>query len=157
MQSANALFTLAGFLSLLAFLVMDPLSQHISDRNIALLSLVLGASGFACLLPAWHSGGDDGTLLSPSRFLTGFLLVSTAFPVGKASVVSLYTKMLPSSAQGVGQGVLLAVGAVSRIVGPFCAVLAVGSFWGMIGVFGGATLLFGGCALALVAMRGVIE
>ena len=56
--------------------------------------------------------------------------------------MSLYTKVLPYRLQGGGQGAILAVGAVARIIGPFVAVAV---FWSEMGgwlVFGASAAVF---------------
>ncbi len=56
--------------------------------------------------------------------------------------MSLYTKILPYRYQGGGQGAILAIGAISRILGPFVAVAV---FWTDMGgwfVFGGSAAVF---------------
>lgn len=140
---ANALFTMAGVLALVAFGLLAPLSRVVSDRTLTASSLILGGTGFAVLcspnmLPVW-------------RFLLGFAIISVAFPMGRASTVGLYTKLLPMHAQGTGQGVLLAVGAISRILGPFFAVGAIDSIGGGLVVFGGTAAAFMACLVAMCA------
>lgn len=143
-EEANALFTVAGLVSLagVAFMVIG--TKFLSDRILVLFSLILGMCGYGLLL-----GG--GGHLSQSRFLSGFLLISLAFPVGRAAILSLYTKVLPQKSQGVGQGIILAVGAVARIVGPFWAVRAISSMSGAMLVFGCTALSFAVCAAFVIS------
>lgn len=140
---ANTLFTVAGLLSLLAFALLTPLSRWLSDRALTASSVLLGAVGFVILTSV--------NILPVARFLTGFALISVAFPMGRATTVGLYTKLLPMHAQGTGQGVLLAVGALARIVGPFCAVRAVVDRNGALTVFGATAAAFLACLLGIVA------
>lgn len=56
--------------------------------------------------------------------------------------MSLYTKLLPLKLQRAGQGVILAVGAAARIVGPFWAVCTFYFKFGALLVFGVSALLF---------------
>lgn len=118
-RDANILFTGCGVLSLAAFVGLRAAANRIADRSLLLLSFLLAAAGYALL--------SDRSLLSPSRFLCGFALLSVAFPIGRASCVSLYTKLLRPAQQQRGQGVLLAVGALARIIGPFPAALSLRS------------------------------
>lgn len=71
-----------------------------------------------------------------------FLLISIAFPLGRASVMSLYTKILPFRMQGSGQGAILAVGALARIIGPFAGVGIFMHEYGGVAVFGGTSVMF---------------
>lgn len=79
------------------------------------------------------------------RFLLGFFTISVAFPVGRGTTLSLYTKLLPLKLQGAGQGVILAVGAGARILGPFWAVCAFYFKFGGLLVFGVSAMLFAVC------------
>lgn len=136
---ANALFTFAGVLSLISILVLQMLSRRVSDGHFLLVSFAMAAVGYGLLTVTRDSG----------MFLVGFSLLSVAFPIGRASCVALYTKKLPKQLQHVGQGVLLAVGGVARIVGPFPAALAVEPTRhaaATAGVFGSAAMGFAACA-----------
>lgn len=139
---ANTLFTLAGLLSLLAFALLTPLSRCLSDRALTASSVLLGAVGFVILTSV--------NTLPVARFLAGFALISVAFPMGRATTVGLYTKLLPMRAQGAGQGVLLAAGALARIVGPFCAVRAVVDRNGAPTVFGATAAAFLTCLVGII-------
>lgn len=140
MTSADALFTAASVLTLLCFAVVWALSERVKDRMLTAFSLLLGAVGWACLTPVpLHMG----------LFLTGFGMASIAFPLGRACVMSLASKLFPPQWQGSGQGVLLALGAIARIVAPFGAVQVFYVANGALIVFGGCALLFGVAAVAL--------
>uniref|UniRef100_A0A7S0BG08 Major facilitator superfamily (MFS) profile domain-containing protein n=1 Tax=Rhodosorus marinus TaxID=101924 RepID=A0A7S0BG08_9RHOD len=127
---ANALFTGAGILSLLTFVALNYLGDTVSDRMLVFISLVIGVIGYGLLMdlpsgvfPLW-------------RFVLGFGIVSVAFPIGRAIVVAMYSKVIGPNDQGVWMGILFAVGALARILGPFLAVKGL--------EFGGAALVFGG-------------
>jgi MFS transporter, ceroid-lipofuscinosis neuronal protein 7 len=146
--SANLLFTAAGVASLGAFFVVGVLSRLQTppqDRDIVVLSLVTGVLGFCLLI------STPQHQLSVPRFLAGFMAISIAFPLGRASVVSLYTKILPLAWQGSGQGAILAVGAVARVLGPFWAVRAFDFRFGGLIVFGATACLFA-ATLALLSV-----
>lgn len=64
--------------------------------------------------------------------------------------MALYTKILPKEFQGAGQGIILAVGAVARIFGPFWAVCALTNKLGALLVFGFAASLFAVCLCLVV-------
>lgn len=136
---ANLLFTAAGACALASFVAVHVLSKRMTDRALTAWSLVLGAMGYLVLLSTPEQP------LSPLRFLNGFILISVAFPVGRATTLSLYTKLLPLKDQGTGQGIILAVGAVARILGPFWAVRAFLFQYGGLIVFGATAALFLGC------------
>lgn len=138
---ANLLFTAAGVCALVAFAgVQTGTRKGWSDRGMTLFSLGLGVVGFVLLVPGTGGG------ISECRFLYGFMVISVAFPVGRATTAALYTKLLPMKELGRGQGVILAVGAVARILGPFGAVRAVGGGSGGVEVFGGTAVAFVACA-----------
>lgn len=133
---ANLLFTVGGLASLLAFAALALLADAVSDRAVVGVSLAVGAAGFTLLL------STPARPLPVARFVAGFLTISVAFPLGRATVVALYTKLLPMAWQGAGQGVILAVGALARIVGPFWAVRAFEFWLGGLVVFGATASLF---------------
>jgi MFS transporter, ceroid-lipofuscinosis neuronal protein 7 len=133
---ANLLFTAAGVASLCAFAALAYLSCLFEDRMLATWSLGIGALGFAMLV------STPEYPLGYIRFLAGFMVISVAFPLGRAAVIALYTKLLPMKWQGSGQGVILAVGATARILGPFWAIRAFDNVLGDLIVFGGTALLF---------------
>lgn len=143
-QDANALFTFSGILSLIAVLVIQAFAnRRVSDRLFLLISFAMAALGYGLL----------AVTRSSTMFLIGFSLLSVAFPVGRASCVALYTKKLPKHMQHVGQGVLLAVGGIARIVGPFPAALAVDpnrNPMATTGVFASAMMAMAGCAVWLM-------
>jgi MFS transporter, ceroid-lipofuscinosis neuronal protein 7 len=143
--AANLLFTAGGAVSLGAFGALAALGGRTSDRALAAASLVIGAAGFSLLL------STPGRPLSVARFIAGFLTISVAFPVGRAAVIALYTKLLPRAWQGGGQGVILACGAAARIVGPFWAVRAFSLRLGGLVVFGATAGLFLATLAALAA------
>lgn len=144
-RRTNALFTAAGVASLLSFIALESLTKWYRDRSILLASFVIAALGYALLLPIANG-------LSELRFLMAFLLISMAFPIGRACAIALYTKLLTPSKQGFGQGAILAVGAFARVAGPFFAVEAVPSYGGMVFVFGSAALVFGLCGAATIGL-----
>lgn len=148
--SANLLFLGAGICALFSFVSVRLLSNRCSDRDMMIWSLSMGALGSILLisfpsypLPAW-------------RFLLGFFTVSVAFPVGRGTTVALYTKILPREIQGTGQGVILAVGAIARIFGPFFAVYALNVPVGSLFVFGCAAFMFAACLCLAVIYYSVL-
>lgn len=136
---ANVLFTASGACALASFAAVHVLSKRMTDRALTAWSLGLGALGYMLLV------STPDKPLPVSRFLSGFMVISVAFPVGRATTVSLYTKLLPLKDQGTGQGIILAVGAVARILGPFWAVRAFMFQNGGLIVFGATAGLFMGC------------
>lgn len=135
-QAANLLFVAAGVVSLIMFIVVWVLTQSVSDEIFVILSLLLGCVGYTLLLARLSAP------VSIAQFLVGYMLISAAFPLGRATVISLYTKVLPMHAQGSGQGVILAVGAIARILGPFVAVVVFAFDTGGYLVFGSCAMLF---------------
>jgi len=139
---ANSLFTGAGILSLITFVFLNYLGDSVSDRMLVLISLVIGVIGYGLLMDL-PSG-----LLPLWRFVLGFGVVSVAFPIGRAIVVAMYSKIIGPNDQGVWMGILFAVGALARILGPFLAVKGL-EFGGPALVFGGTSSIF---AISLVLM-----
>lgn len=144
-SSANLLFFEAGVCSLLSFIAVRRLSRVVSDRKMVAWSLSMAVLGSVLListpskrLPAW-------------RFLLGFFTISVAFPVGRGTTMALYTKLLPQKLQGPGQGVILAVGAIARILGPFWAVCSLTLPHGSLLVFGFLSSLFALCLCLVVS------
>lgn len=137
---ATLLFTFGSIFALGAFGGVLLSSSRFSDRGMMLFSIALGAVGYASLIYT------EGFALHEHRFVSGFALISIAFPIGRATSMALYTKLLPMEGQGTGQGVLLAVGAVARILGPICAIQALLMEHGGLVVFGVTALLFSICA-----------
>ena len=75
----------------------------------------------------FSSAGDpEATLLPLPRFIAGFALITIAFPFGRTSVMGCFSKVLGPTPQGAWVGVLLAVGAVPRIIGPWWSLFALG-------------------------------
>ena len=133
---SNILFTGAGVCALLAFAFVGKASAYFSDRVLTTVSLLIGFVGYMLLVSM------PGKNVGVYQFLLGFILISIAFPMGRACVIALYTKLLPLEKQGSAQGVILAVGAVARIVGPFAAVKTFVWFAGPLLVFGGTAVFF---------------
>lgn len=148
---ANLLFTVAGIVSFFAFIALAIVTTHISDRALASFSLLLSAVGFALLI------STPTQRLAPPRFLVGFLTITVAFPVGRTTFVALYTKLLPQAWQGTGQGVILAVGAVARIMAPFWAVHALDMWLGGLIVFGVSAVLFVAAWIFVVTFYSSLE
>lgn len=140
---ANVLFTASGACALVSFFAVHVLLKRMTERAMTGWSLALGAVGYLLLV------STPDKPLSVGRFLSGFMVISVAFPIGRATTVSLYTKLLPLKDQGTGQGIILAVGAVARILGPFWAVRAFLFDNGGLIVFGATAVLFMSC-LALM-------
>ena len=61
-------------------------------------------------------------IIEPARFIIGFAIISVTFPFGRGVTLSLFSKLIGNHKAGMYMGWMLAVGAVSRIVGPFWAV-----------------------------------
>lgn len=133
---ANILFTGAGICALLAFWFVGKASLYVSDKVLTSVSLLIGFVGYMLLVSL------PGKTLAVYQFVLGFVFISIAFPVGRACVISLYTKLLPLEKQGTAQGIILAIGAVARIIGPFGAVKTFLWFAGPLVVFGGTATLF---------------
>jgi len=112
----NLLFTCAGMLSLTTSFAVRLLARHVEDRALLVASILIGFLGSAFLmdipfspdLPIW-------------RFLVGFSLVTVAFPIGRNVVLGIFGNVLGPVNQGRWMGVMVAISAFPRVVGPFIA------------------------------------
>ena len=87
-----------------------------SDYNLVLISSVTGLVGYLILIdyaPRW---------IEPARFIVGFAVISVTFPFGRGVTLSLFSKLIGNHKAGMYMGWMLAIGAISRIIGPFWAV-----------------------------------
>lgn len=139
LRSVNALFVMGGILAVMCFIGIHQLSKRgVNDWYLLMCSFISGVIGFTLFIPRNNE-------LSDIRFIIGFLFISVAFPLGRATTLAVYTKILPAKVQGVGQGVMFAVGAFARIVGPFLSVPALNSFRNMTFVFAPLSVTFAIC------------
>ncbi|CAI2363709.1 unnamed protein product [Moneuplotes crassus] len=113
---AYILFACSGFLSLLTFLALKKINTWTSDKNFVLISSIMGLVGYFLLLD--FSPG----IIEPARFVIGFCIISVTFPLGRGVTLSLFSKLIGKHKAGVYMGYMLAVGAISRIIGPFWSV-----------------------------------
>lgn len=113
---AYILFACAGVLSVITFIALKYLNKYISDFNLVLLSSVMGLIGYVILI--------DYTprIIEPARFIFGFAIISITFPFGRGVTLSLFSKLIGNHNPGMYMGWMLAIGAISRILGPFWAV-----------------------------------
>jgi len=137
---AYVLFTGAGILSVITFITLKHINRYIGDFNLVLFSSVMGLVGYLILI--------DYTprYIEPLRFFIGFAIISVAFPLGRGVTLSLFSKLIGGHNPGMYMGYMLAIGAISRILGPFWAVqsltidpyvtFGVTAFFFLINVFG---------------------
>lgn len=110
----NLLFTGAGLLSLVTAFSLRYLTRYVEDRTILLASIFIGFIGSVLLidlpfnqtLPVW-------------RFLLGFSLITIAFPMGRTVVLGIFGTVLGDMNQGRWMGIIMAVSAFPRVIGPF--------------------------------------
>lgn len=113
---AYILFTGAGVLSVITFITLKHLNRYISDFNLVLLSCIMGFIGYLIVIDY------QDRIIEPWRFIVGFGIISVAFPFGRGVTLSLFSKLIGGHNPGMYMGWILAIGAISRIVGPFWAV-----------------------------------
>lgn len=113
---AYILFACSGFLSLLTFLALKRINSCTSDKNFVLISSAMGLVGYFILLDF------SPRIIEPVRFVIGFCIISVTFPLGRGVTLSLFSKLIGKHKAGVYMGYILAVGAISRIIGPFWSV-----------------------------------
>ena len=112
----NLLFIGVGVLSLFTSATVGFLSRFFSDRSMLVLSLVLGLIGSVLLIDT----KDD--FLGLPRFLLGFGIITVAFPFGRNVTISIFSAVLGEVEQGFYMGLMLAIGAIPRALGPFWAI-----------------------------------
>ena len=114
----NVLFIAVGVLSLLTSAAVGVISRFVSDRSMLILSLVLGLIGSVLLID------DEENFLPLPRFFLGFGVITVAFPFGRNVTISIFSAVLGEVEQGFYMGLMLAVGAIPRALGPFWAILS---------------------------------
>ena len=110
----NLLFLGAGILSLLTALSVRYLTSYIQDQTMLIASIFIGFLGSIILvdlpldetLPVW-------------RFLLGFSLITVAFPIGRNVILGIYGNVLGEVNQGKWMGIIIAISAFPRVIGPF--------------------------------------
>jgi len=110
----NLLFLGVGMLSLVTALSVRYLTRYVEDRTLLIISIFTGFLGSALLidlpfnrtLPMW-------------RFLVGFSLITVAFPIGRNVVLGIFGSVLGEVNQGRWMGILFAISAFPRVIGPF--------------------------------------
>ncbi|GMH99384.1 hypothetical protein TrST_g8949 [Triparma strigata] len=114
----NLLFIGVGVLSLFTSAAVGFLSRFFSDRAMLVLSLVLGLVGSLLLIDSSEE------FLPLPRFFLGFAIITVAFPFGRNVTISIFSAVLGEVEQGFYMGLMLAVGAIPRALGPFWAILS---------------------------------
>lgn len=115
---AYILFACSGVLSLITFLLLKKINNLLKDKTLVMVSSAMGLIGFFILIDFVPK------VIEPVRFIIGFCIISVAFPFGRGVTLSLFSKIIGKNQAGAYMGYMLAVGAISRIVGPFWAVQA---------------------------------
>lgn len=110
----NLLFLGAGMMSLVTAFSVRYLTRWVDDRSLLVASIVIGFLGSILLvdlpvnskLPVW-------------RFLSGFSLITVAFPIGRNVVLGIFGNVLGDVNQGRWMGVMIGISALPRVIGPF--------------------------------------
>ena len=141
----NLLFTCAGVLSLVTSFAVRLLTRYVEDRILLVASILIGLVGSAFLMDLPFSPN-----LPIWRFLAGFSMTTVAFPIGRNVVLGIFGTVLGPVNQGRWMGVMIAISAFPRVVGPFIALeLLELANWKTWLEFGISAALFG-LVLALV-------
>ena len=153
----NLLFTAAGVANLLCAMLMSILTRArgpsdplVGDRTLLVSSCMLAAAGWLLMVPPDSWGlmvpPDGSAPPAPPRASMGFVqfglsfgLVTIAFPFGRGVCLSMVGKLLGERPQGAWMGIMFALGAIARIVGPFWAVTGYASL-GAVSVFASSAL-----------------
>ena len=115
---AYVLFAVAGVLTLITFFILKKINGVISDKTLILASSLFGLFGYAIMIDY------SPRIIEPVRYIIGFCFASIAFPFGRAITLSMYSKIIGNNKAGVYMGLMLAIGAIARCIGPFWAVQA---------------------------------
>lgn len=145
----NLLFTCAGVLALVTSFAVRLLARYVEDRVLLVASILIGCVGSAFLIDVPFS-----EYLPVWRFLTGFSMVTVAFPMGRNVVLGIFGNVLGPVNQGRWMGLMIAISAFPRLIGPFIALdLLEMVHWKTWLEFGICTGLFG--TVFLVAMQNI--
>ena len=125
---AYVLFVCSGVLSLITFMVLKRINDLLSDKTFVMISSCMGLVGYFILIDF------SPRIIEPARFIVGFCIISITFPFGRGVTLSMFSKMIGKHKAGAYMGYMLAIGAISRIVGPF---------WSVQGLTVGPSLTFG--------------
>ena len=113
---AYVLFACSGVLSLITFIFLKKINDILQDKTFVLISSIMGFVGYMLLIDY------SPRIIEPARFIIGFCLISITFPFGRGVTLSMFSKLIGKHKAGVYMGYMLAVGAISRIIGPFWSV-----------------------------------
>lgn len=113
---AYILFAASGVLSLITFLVLRKMNGFLSDKAFVMLSSIMGFIGFFMIMDF------SPRIIEPARFIVGFGIVSVTFIFGRGVTLTMYSKIIGKHKAGVYMGYMLAIGAISRVVGPFWSI-----------------------------------
>ena len=113
---AYILFACSGVLSLITFIFLKRINELLSDKTFVMISSIMGLVGYFILIDF------KPRIIEPVRFIIGFCIISVTFPLGRGVTLSMFAKIIGKHKAGVYMGYMLAVGAISRIIGPFWSV-----------------------------------
>ena len=113
---AYILFAFSGVLSLITFLCLRKMNDLLSNKTFVFISSAMGFIGYFILMDF------SPRIIEPARFIIGFCIISITFPLGRGVTLSLFSKLIGKNKAGVYMGYMLAIGAISRIIGPFWSV-----------------------------------
>eukprot|EP00956_Cyclotella_meneghiniana_P032372 scaffold88678_cov79-Cyclotella_meneghiniana.AAC.2 len=116
----NLLFAGAGMISLITSFSVRYISRHVQDQTLLIASIVIGLLGSLLQMDI----PQIERVLPINRFILGFILATMAFPIGRNVVLGLFSNILGPVSQGRWMGVIIAVSAVPRALGPFLALEA---------------------------------
>jgi len=116
-QANSILYLLAGVQLIIVFLILNISSRYISDRILISLGLVLMVSALSWLLATLPTFQPSDRSNLP-YFAVGVILDLAGIPTVCDIGLSLYSKLMPDSMQGVGHGVRRLVSQLAIILGP---------------------------------------
>ena len=109
-----------------------------------LVDLPFSQKAWLIALPVW-------------RFLLGFGLITIVFPLGRNAVLGLFGNILGETNQGRWMGIMFAISAFPRVVGPFISLqLLISVDWQTWLEFGICTCLFATTLLATWRHRHIL-
>ena len=142
-KGAYLLFAASGLLSVLAFLVIHHTEKFIGDRYLLAIGFASGAVGWFIMLDF------ETRQIELAPFLIGYALVSVSFPINRNVCFTILSNVLGPNRAGGYMGWMLAIGAISRMLGPYWAIKSLSL--SIKACFGGTAVLFF-VGLALLVM-----
>ena len=106
--------TACGAMSIIGFLALKPLENRIGSRMVMITAMSLAALSYIPLCDKIF----PNTFVPLWAYVMSSLMLSFGYPTAQAMSLVLFTKIVPSSKQGVMMGLLTSTGSVARMYAP---------------------------------------